>query len=229
MDMTGIAQSGSDATSVPALGTSQLGAGSIGRDEFLRLLVTKLTNQDPLQPAEDTQFISQLATFSSLEQLISVNDNLKSLGGMQAEMVNAQALNLIGKQALVEAGSSVQIRNGQPDELVYAIPREAQQASISIVDGTGTVVRTIQLDPSPQGRVALDWDGLDDDGNALADGEYTMRVDAVDTDGDPMSIALFRSLPIDGVTFVNGQIALISGDKEIPFNTIVEFRAGRTA
>ena len=77
------------------------GAKELGRDEFLKLLVTKLANQDPLKPTEDTEFIGQLASFSSLEQLVQLNETIEGLTAGQSELVNAQALTLIGKDAVL--------------------------------------------------------------------------------------------------------------------------------
>jgi len=215
-------------TAAASAGTS-LPTQSLGRDEFLRLLVTKLQNQDPLNPSEDTEFISQLATFSSLEQLISVNDNLQTIGVSQGQLINAQALNLIGKEALVESGNEVRIKDGVPDKIVYAMPRQADEASLTIRDPQGAIVRTIALQKDPQGRVTLDWDGKDEQGKLLPDGDYQIELHVTDTKGEPMAIGLYRSLRIDGVAFVDGDISLVSGDREIPFELILEIREGSTS
>jgi flagellar basal-body rod modification protein FlgD len=223
--------------SIDSVGAAAASAGAretlptqeLGRDEFLRLLVTKLQNQDPLNPSEDTEFISQLATFSSLEQLIAVNDNLQTIGASQGQLINAQALNLIGKEALVESGNEVRIKDGVPDKIVYAVPRQAGEATLTIRDSQGAVVRTIELERDPQGRVTLDWDGTDQDGDLLPDGDYQLDLHVTDTAGDPMAIGLYRSLRIDGVAFVDGEISLVSGDREIPFELILEIREGSTS
>ncbi len=201
-------------------------ARDLGRDEFLALLVAKLENQDPLEPAKDTEFVAELATFSSLEQLITVNDNLEGLSSSQSQLINAQALDLIGREALIESGNELRIKNGNPDTIVYAVPRQARDLSLTVLDSSGELVRNFELEKSPNGRVTLDWDGTDADGNKLADGDYQIKINAVDTQGEPMSIALFRSLKIDGVNFFDGKIALIAGDRELPYEMILEIRAG---
>lgn len=198
----------------------------IGRDEFMQLLVAKLNNQDPLNPSDDTEFIQQLATFSSLEQLVDVNANLESLAVGQGSIINAQALNLIGREALVEAGNQIRVKGGVADELVYVMPDESVDPTLQIVDADGTVIRTLELDGTPRGRQTIAWDGLDEDGDPVPDGDYTLRVTARDLDGEPVDVALYRALPIDGVNFINGTIALISGERELPFDQILEFRAG---
>jgi flagellar basal-body rod modification protein FlgD len=202
---------------------------TLGRDEFLKLLIAQLENQDPMEPAKDTEFVAQLATFSSLEQLMAANENLQGLAVGQANLINSQALNLIGKDALVEAGDEIQIKQGAPEQLVYALPRPARSANVTIYAEDGTPVRVLELETTPSGRLSLDWDGLDSQGNPLEDGSYRIEVNAVDMDGEPMAIALFKALPIDGVNFGAAGIALISGDQEIPFDSILEIRAGQSA
>lgn len=70
------------------------GTGELGRDTFLRLLVTQLQMQDPLSPVEDKEFISQLAQFSTLEQMQSMNQSLETF--MKSQLSFA-VLSLIGK------------------------------------------------------------------------------------------------------------------------------------
>ena len=75
----------------------------LGKDDFLKLLITQLTNQDPTNPMEDTQFISQMAQFSSLEQMTNMNQSFTKM----AEMINAsQAANTIGKTVEIEIGDT---------------------------------------------------------------------------------------------------------------------------
>jgi flagellar basal-body rod modification protein FlgD len=200
---------------------------SLGQEDFLKLLIAQLENQDPMEPAKDTEFVAQMATFSSLEQLITANDNLEGLALGQANLINSQALTLIGKEALVEAGDEISINQGTPEQLVYVLPRPAQSATITISDENGTPVRVLELESTPSGRVNLDWDGTDELGNLLPDGNYRIEVNAVDMEGEQMAIALFKSLPIDGINFGNGWITLVSGDQELPFDSILEIRAGQ--
>lgn len=203
------------------------GANALGREEFLKLLIAQLENQDPMQPAQDTEFVAQLATFSSLEQLITANDNLELLSLGQANLINSQVLNLIGKEALMESDGQIRIVQGAPEQIVYALPRAAQEATLTIYGPDGIPVRVLELEKTPSGRVTVDWDGLDDEGEPLSDGEYRFAVQARDLDGSPMSVAVFESLPIDGVTFADTGITLVSGDREIPFELIMEIRSAQ--
>ena len=75
---------------------TQRGSSELGKDEFLKLLVCQLQNQDPLNPQSDTEFISQLAQFSSLEQMTNMN----------ATMTNTSAYSLVGKEVIVSSTDS---------------------------------------------------------------------------------------------------------------------------
>ncbi len=199
--------------------------GELGRSDFLRLLIAQLEHQDPLQPARDREFVAELATFSSLEQLIGVNQNLRQLALAQATLVNAQALNLIGKEALVESGDTIEVRRGLPSRLVYALPRPAARATLTILRPDGSPLRVFELERTPGGRFVLPWDGTDADGRPVPDGSYRFEVHATDLQGEPMALALFQALPIDGVQFGAEGVTLVSGTQEIPFDRIVEIRA----
>ena len=114
---------------------------TLGKDQFLQLLIAQLENQDPMSPTDDKEFVAQMATFSSLEQLIDVNSNLQGLAAGQGNLINAQALGLIGKQALVTGGDQVRLKAGKPDTLVYALPEPAREATLTVYAADGTPVK----------------------------------------------------------------------------------------
>jgi flagellar basal-body rod modification protein FlgD len=93
------------------------------QDQFLLLLVTQLQNQDPLNPMDNTNFTSQLAQFSSLEQLTQVNDGIRALAAAQNSMQNAYLVNLIGKEVMYESsspyGNDVKVLHGTVTGISY--------------------------------------------------------------------------------------------------------------
>ena len=80
-----------------AASTAAAASKTMGKEAFLKLLITQLQYQDPMNPADSTEFTAQLAQFSSLEQLSNVNENLNTLKLYQASMNNSQAVSFIGK------------------------------------------------------------------------------------------------------------------------------------
>lgn len=200
------------------------GASGPSSEQFLRLLVLQLQHQDPLDPVKDQDFTAQLAQFSSLEQLTQINTNLLGLGGIQQGLVNAQALNLLGKSIIVSGSTPLRISGGHPDAILAETPAGTRTLKIHVKDGSGKTVRTIDVPPGV-GRTAVAWDGTDDDGKALADGEYTLEAEATDAQGAAVTPSLFMMLTIDGVSFTDGGVKLASGGREVSFDQILEIKA----
>ncbi|MFQ5720041.1 MAG: flagellar hook assembly protein FlgD [Acidobacteriota bacterium] len=197
---------------------------SLGRDDFLKLLVTKLANQDPLTPAQDTEFISQLAQFSQLEQAIKSNENLADLSAGQSSLINAQALSLIGRDVVVDTQGAMRLDGARADPMLVRVPEGTVTAGISIFDPSGLPVRTVALSDLKPGQQTFVWDGADDAGHTLPDGDYTFDVTAQDAAGENLDVESFMVLGIEGVNFRGGLPILVSGSQEVPFEGIVEIR-----
>lgn len=84
---------------------------SLDKNTFLKLFTTQLKNQDPLNPMDATAFTAQLAQFTSLEQLYNVNDNLKTLLSTQNSLLSHMSANLIGKQIVMNDGSTGKVNS----------------------------------------------------------------------------------------------------------------------
>lgn len=199
------------------------GAAGPSRDQFLRLLVTQLQHQDPLNPLSDQNFTAELAQFSSLEQLTQINQNLLGLGGIQQDLVNAQALNLLGKHVLVAGDTPLRITAGHADPILVDAPSTATSVKINVKNASGAIVRTIDVPPGA-GRRAVNWDGADGQGHPLADGEFTLEVVAKDAQGGSATASLFLTLTIDGISFTPDGVRLGSTGRTITFDQIIEIQ-----
>jgi len=190
--------------------------GSLGKDEFMRLLVTQLQNQDPLEPMDSHEFIAQLAQFSSLEQLQNINDKLDDLTAQLSG-----AANLIGHE--VEAlGTIVNVEAGVSDKIYFDLASDATAVFASISNSDGIYVRTMQVGPLSAGRQSLAWDGTDDNGNVVPDGKYTVDIQAVDTNGDVVASTSLIKGKVTGATFEDGMTYLLIGDIEIPLGSVIK-------
>lgn len=89
---------------------------NMGKDQFIKLLVTQLTHQDPLKPVEDKQFIAQMAQFSSLEQMTQVNSNLEKLA---LQSLASQSFSLLGKSISGKSEENGQLVQGLVKEIQY--------------------------------------------------------------------------------------------------------------
>ena len=176
------------------------------QDKFLKLLVTQLQNQDPLNPMDNSAMTSQLAQLSTVTGINKVNATLQS---MQADQANAQsqtATNLIGKGVLV-AGKGIQLSTSTAEDgttsssSVFGIDlaSAAQSVTISIQDSSGATVPTMSMTNPDVGTYPITWVGKTDSGTTAAAGNYTFSVKATSagstlTDATPLQLAAVASV-----------------------------------
>ncbi len=199
--------------------------GTVGKEEFLRLFTTQLRFQDPLNPLKSTEFTTQLAQFSSLEQLMNINENLSGILTYQNSLNNALATGLIGRTVSVD-GDSIQLSGGSVT-VNYELPSSVQTLSLNIYDQNGTRVRTVSLGPSDAGKRSFLWDGKDEAGNSLPDGIYTVEFQASDIDGNPVPVTTETTARVTGLTFENNiTYLLLENGERVSLGEIKEIREG---
>ena len=196
-------------------------SNSLDKDAFLKLLTTQLQNQDPLNPTDSTEFTSQLAQFSSLEQLSNINETLSTLNLYQASINNAQAVGFIGKD-IVANGNSIEMKSGQPVSCDYELPAAAKRVVVTIYDATGNFVRDYEKTALAAGKQSLTWDGKDRNGNTVADGAYTFEVQAVDQKDAKLDVSTFSKGTVTGVTFEDGVTYLITGRNKTAIGDVTQ-------
>lgn len=198
---------------------------SLGKDEFLQLLVAQLKNQDPFNPMEGTDFAAQLAQFSSVEQLTSIDSNLKD--GLSTDMMltqavnNTMAANFIGKE-VTSLGNTVTLVSGDHPSLNFLVSDYADKATVKIADETGKVVRTIKMSGLSSGRQSAEWDGLDDNGNPLPGGNYTFSVEAENGKGETVNVQELTKGIVSTIRYVDGHATLLVNGKEISLADVLE-------
>jgi flagellar basal-body rod modification protein FlgD len=180
--------------------------------------------QDPLDPLKNEEFVAQMAQFSSLEQLINLNTTMGDMKLLETSINNSQAVNLIGKNITV-FGNTVQIQGGNASDVHYVLADEASEVTITVYDSAGAVVRSITIPGQSAGKQEFEFDGLDDQGNTLSDGNYTFKVDATDINGDPVETTTFSNVHVDAITFENGYVFLLSGTARFMLSDVIEVRS----
>lgn len=194
---------------------------SLGKDAFLTLLITQLQNQDPLNPADSTEFTAQLAQFSSLEQLSQINGQLETLGLYQASINNSQAVSFIGKEVLAR-GNGLEIAAGKPTACEFTLDAAAQTVIVSIYDSNGRFVKELQGSAMAAGRQSLIWDGKDLGGNPVASGTYTFEVQAESASGEKIGSTTWLRGTVSGVKFDNGATYLRVGSSDVAVGDVVQ-------
>jgi flagellar basal-body rod modification protein FlgD len=147
------------------------------QNRFLKLLVTQMKNQDPLNPMDNAQVTSQMAQLSTVTGIDKLNATLQALSDSMTSNQSLQAAGMIGHGALV-AGNGIDL-NGGAGLGGFELPQAVEYAKVSIYDKAGALVRTIDLGAQAAGINKWQWDGKDSSGAAVADGRYTFAVNAV--------------------------------------------------
>jgi len=197
----------------------------LGRDAFLRLLVAQLEHQDPLNPMESSEFTAQLAQFSSLEQLFNINDNLEAIKDTKDEQVPENLLDYIGKEVRSDQ-NSIAVYNGKGSGVSYSLA-EPGDVIISIFNSQGSEVRTIYQRDQESGEHDFYFDGQNNNGDPVPDGEYSFTVQAVDTAGSPIAVNSGLSGLVTAVTYQGNIPYLVVGDQLISPQYITEVSLGQ--
>lgn len=196
----------------------------VTQDDFLKLLIVQLQNQDPLNPMDNQQFAAQLATFNSLGQLISINDKLGNMQKGQAAADQFNAASLIGKE-ITSDGSTVSLASGGTAKIGYQLGANASRVVIGIHDNAGKLVRQIEAGAQSAGERIVIWDGKDSSGRQVAAGLYNFDVSAFDANGKAVAAGARMRGVVTGVKFDGAGPVLQIGDVDVPLSNVTNVRA----
>ena len=214
---TSSSSSSNTASSANALANQQI-AGNF--QSFLQLLTTQLQNQNPLSPLDTNQFTQQLVEFAGVQQQINTNDSLSTLVSLQQTAQSSQALEFVGKTAVVKGSTTSLTSSKAAWGLNIAA---ASTVTINIANSTGATVYTSSIAANAGDNQTFTWNGLGTDGTQQPDGTYTLTATAKDSTGSSVgvsteiqgvvsSVDLTQSPPllsIGGQTFTVNQVRSI--------------------
>jgi flagellar basal-body rod modification protein FlgD len=179
----------------------------LGKDAFLKLLVTQLQNQDPLNPLDDKEFIAQLAQFSSLEQMSNVAAGITALTEKTAQQDMLSAVNYIGKE-VTATGSEITKSGSYVSPVYFTLQDTASTVFANIYDANKNLVRTEKLTSMQAGEFEFTWDGTDYNGAVVNNGQYNVYFSAE----GPTGKAVFVDTEVSGTI-----TALEQGEDETYF------------
>jgi flagellar basal-body rod modification protein FlgD len=200
---------------------------TLGRDEFLQMLIAQLENQDPLNPQDATQFTAQLAQFSSLEQLISIEGRLESLAETEGVSQRLGAAGLIGRHVVAEGTQLSTAADGVPlVEPLLFLAGNSSATTVRVYDASGRLVRALELGALAQGEHAVAWDGLDASGSPLPAGVYEFSVSAFAGD-QPVEVTSLVQGRVTGAVPTAGEPLLMVGNVAVPLSRVTEVGESR--
>jgi flagellar basal-body rod modification protein FlgD len=189
----------------------------MGKDDFLKMLIAQLKNQDPLNPLDGSNFAAQLAQFSSLEQLQNMNTKLETLGTSFSSLNNVQVANLIGNE--VSAKGNTTTVEGSTNTMYYNLPSDVKQGTVKIYNAEGTLMKTFSFGSQKAGTNSLTWNSSN-----VSAGTYTFEVSATDSSGNDVSVTSMVTGKVTGATFKNNVPYLTVNGQDIAFADILSVR-----
>lgn len=150
----------------------------LGQADFLTLMITQFKNQDPFKPMENGEFLGQIAQFSTVSGIESLNTSFAGLAdSIQGEQA-LQAANLVGHSVLAVTDVGYLAEGGQINGVIE-LEASAGEVQIDIADESGELLQTLSLGQQPAGMTSFSWDGTDAAGEALAAGHYKVSARVV--------------------------------------------------
>ncbi|GAB4302562.1 MAG: flagellar hook assembly protein FlgD [Desulfuromonadia bacterium] len=184
-------------------------ATGFNKDDFLTLFITQMKNQDPLNPMDSTEFLGQLAQLTQVEQAYNTNANLEKLMKQQDASASLAAVTFIGRQ--IEAQSDTVYYGGDGQATIsFSLPSPLRDGSLSILDGSGRVVKRLDLRNLPSGTSDIVWDGTTSEGTRAASGTYRVEISGTGSDGTSMT----------GTPLVRGVVEAVSLEGATPLLTV---------
>lgn len=197
------------------------GGQELGKQDFLKLLVTQLENQDPLNPSNPAKFSSQLAQFSSLEQMTNINENIKDMAQSSQAMNRMSSLSMLGKEVVLENDSFS--LGSEPVELGYKLEEAANQVTMKITNASGATVAEVSGDELSAGRHFVTWDGTGVGGQELPEGDYSFQVE-VARDGEQTTGTPLVQSKVTGVDDLGGANTLLTSMGEVKLQDVLQVR-----
>ena len=208
---------------VQASATSNASKSMTDKDTFLKLLVAQMTNQDPLNPMDDKEFVSQLSQFTTVEELQNLNKTASGLSDVVIKSQTTNAVALIGT-AVIAKGDYAMVWYNQ-DGSTYVTPIESSIEShaadvymnVYATDGNGNPVGmpiySGSLGAQKAGSFPVKWNGTDNNGNPVGEGTYVVSLSAQDHNGQRMLVTSKSAGVVMGVeTKADGNHKLILDD-----------------
>lgn len=197
-------------------------ATGMNKDDFLKLFITQMQNQDPLNPMDSTEFLGQLAQLTQVEQAYNTNSNLAALIAAQNSNASMNAVSYLGTTVTAK-GNQISLAGNQPG-ISYNLPAFAEKVSIIITDSSGNLVQTINATNVPSGDNSVTWDGKGSNGAVQPAGIYTVSVTASSADGKQFSGTPMIYGKVDGILLDATTPTLSVGGISIPMSSVLQVK-----
>lgn len=172
MGVESISSSANSASSSAA--SAQAQQNQMDYDAFLQLMIAQMQAQDPTDPMDSSEYLSQLAEFSTVSGLTQLQDTVATLSESLRSSQVLDGTNLVDRDVLIDS-SQISLPSEGSVYGTVEVPEGTRSVSMAIKDSSGQTVRTVALS-STEGEVVFEWDGNDTQGTRANAGLYTIEV-----------------------------------------------------
>jgi flagellar basal-body rod modification protein FlgD len=198
------------------------GSSELGKNEFMELMIAQMENQNPLEPQDNGAFISQLAEFSSLEEMQKITSSVDGLSNQYQSSQALQASAMVGRTVLVPSSEAPLSASGTVSGVVD-LESSTGALKVSIFNGSGELVNQMNMGQQFAGSVPFVWDGKNSEGEVMPFDQYTIKAEA-NQGGDLKQVNTLLSANVNSVSIAqSGGISLnLSGMGSIPIEEVRE-------
>lgn len=194
---------------------------SLEKEQFLKLLVAQISHQDPMNPQDSDQYMQQLTQFSTVEQLMNLNQGMDNLAVGQISANSQSALRFVGKDVMA-AGDEVNLNGVNQPNVDYTVSdASVGEVEVSVYDEAGEEIYTQRVPVPADGHGTFTWNGQNMNGQRAPDGNYHVSFKA-GTDSDPVPVDTYVHGKVTGVRFDQGYPELMVGDKRLRLSDVIE-------
>ena len=188
---------------------------TLGKDDFLHIMITQMRHQDPTSPFKAEQFASEVAQFTNVEQLQNLNQKMERMTNSNQPLERLAMTNLIGKSITIDRERFVHTE-GQVEPLAFSLGKDAASAKATVVSDAGEVVFEKDLGALKKGENNFNWDGLKTNTMRAKTGSYTMKIEAKDGNGATIPGQTQVKTRVAGVSFEGSEPVFLVGDINHP-------------
>jgi len=197
----------------------------LGQEQFLELMTAQIRNQDPFEPLENGEFLSQIAQFSTVSGIQELQDSFSSFAGSLSSNQALQASALVGRSVLVNSDASV-LKPAGKIEGALGLPNNSSEVNVEFYNVAGELVKQLPLGPQNQGIIQFSWDGLGDNGAPAPAGVYQIVANA-NIDGETVGLGTLVKDNVESVILGRpgeGTTLNLSSLGATDFNRVEEIR-----
>lgn len=200
-------------------------SNSVGQEEFLKLMVTQLKNQDPFSPMEQGEFLTQIAQFTTATGIQDMQQSFNRFSQNLATEQALQAAALVGREVYIES----EVGYLPPDNSLTAVsesPVNLQNMTLRVYTEAGVLVREIPMGQQAAGEIPLSWDGTDEAGTRLPPGRYLIEATTV-YEGEELALPTRSVAQVTSVTMGQGGSAptlTLAGLGDVSLSAVQQIR-----